>query len=118
MMASHNMDEVRRLADYVVFLDGGRAYGPFEKDALLTDWKRLWTEELPEEVCAGLPGTVLLEEEPMRIVTDDLGAVQAYLAQKGRQVFRSQALELEEIMGFLTGRTEAASRRSKEEKRA
>ncbi|MGI9048145.1 MAG: ABC transporter ATP-binding protein [Rubrobacteraceae bacterium] len=41
LFATHVMDEVRRVADYVAFLDGGHFLGFYEKDALLEQWKTL-----------------------------------------------------------------------------
>ena len=35
LMASHIVDEVRRLADYIVFIIQGKVLGMYEKDALL-----------------------------------------------------------------------------------
>lgn len=108
LFATHVMDEVRRLADYVVFLHGGRFLGLYEKDALQDGWRSLWVERLPEP---DLPGLVSVEEgTPPRLVTASPGETQKALAELGIGVVRSGPLDLEEILEHLMRRSERENR--------
>jgi len=47
LMATHIVDEVKRLADYIVFLVDGQVLGMYEKDELLQSWS-MYFIEVPE----------------------------------------------------------------------
>ena len=99
LFATHVMDEVRRIADYVVFLHGGRFLGFYEKDSLQDSWRSLWVERAPER---HLPGLVSVEEgTPPRIVTDSPRKTRAALEERGVGVVRSGTVDLEEILEHL-----------------
>ena len=42
VFATHVMEEVRRIADYVLFLADGEFLGLYEKDTLLEEWRIFW----------------------------------------------------------------------------
>lgn len=112
VMATHVMEEVRRIADYVAFLVDGEFLGMFEKDALLEEWKTLWVEGEPDDA---VPGVVEVETgSPTRLVTDSPRETEDALASRGVRVLRSGNLDLEEILGHLMrrGRKSAAKERS------
>jgi len=44
LMATHIVDEVKRLADYIVFLVDGQVLGMYEKDELLQSWSMYFVE--------------------------------------------------------------------------
>lgn len=99
LFATHVMDEVRRIADYVVFLHGGRFLGFYEKDALQDSWRSLWVERAPER---HLPGLVSVEDgTPPRLVTDSPRKTREALEERGVGVVRSGPLDLEEILEHL-----------------
>ena len=101
VFATHNVDEVRRVADYVAFLHGGRFLGFHEKDALLERWKALWVERPPDPE-ASLPGLVSVEgTTPARLVTNSPEETRTALEQRGAKVLRTTALDLEEILSHL-----------------
>ncbi|MFS0840604.1 ABC transporter ATP-binding protein [Paenibacillus sp. 1P03SA] len=56
--STHVMEEIRRLADYIVYINRGRLIGVYEKDQLLDDWKRIWVREMPQPASGPLPGVV------------------------------------------------------------
>ena len=58
VFATHVMEEVRRIADYVAFLADGKLLGLFEKDALLEGWRTFWLDREPE---GDVPGMVEVE---------------------------------------------------------
>lgn len=99
VFATHVMDEVRRIADYVVFLHSGRFLGLYEKDALQDSWCSLWVERAPERY---IPGLVSVEDgTPPRIITDSPQKTRAALQERGIGVVRSGPLDLEEILEHL-----------------
>lgn len=103
VFATHNIEEVRRVADYVAFLHGGRFLGIHEKDSLLERWKALWVQRLPE-LEASLPGLVSVEgATPTRLVTNSPEETQAALEERGAKVLKVTALDLEEILSNLAG---------------
>lgn len=105
LFATHVMDEVRRIADYVAFLHGGRFLGFYEKDALQDSWRSLWVERVPER---HLPGLVSVEDgTPPRLVTDSPRKTRAALEERGVGVVRSGTVDLEEILEHLMRQTQA-----------
>lgn len=92
LIATHILEEVRRFADYIVFLYDGQLLGRYEKDTLLEQWKSIWIERAPEGA-ERLPGVVRVELGP------------------------AAALELDEIFAYMIGRQSAvgygAARRSR-----
>jgi ABC-2 type transport system ATP-binding protein len=99
VFATHVMEEVRRIADYVAFLVGGDFLGLYEKDALLESWRTLWVDREPD---SALPGVVEVEGgSPVRLVTRSPEETEDALARGGARVIRAGALDLEEILSHL-----------------
>ncbi|WP_018754808.1 ATP-binding cassette domain-containing protein [Paenibacillus terrigena] len=108
ILASHIIDEVKRLADYVVFMHKGKLLGRYEKDQLIDDWKALWVEASPEVVdrvsLRRLGGVMALENESrnvVKIVTLDVSMTEMALEQAGLRVLRTGGVELDEILTYL-----------------
>lgn len=99
VLATHVMEEVRRIADYVAFLADGNFLGIYEKDALLEQWKTLWVDRRPE---SALPGIVEVERtSPVRILTNSPEQTRAALDREGIGIVRTGTLDLEEILAQL-----------------
>ena len=109
VFATHVMEEVRRIADYVVFLVDGEYLGFYEKDALLEQWKTLWVDREPE---GDVPGVVEVVESgsPTGIISDSPKETEEALRAQNIRIVRSRTLDLEEILAQLM-------RRRKEERR-
>jgi len=107
LLASHIIDEVKRLADYVVFMHRGKLLGKYEKDQLMDDWKALWVEAGPELNCESLRrlgGVMALENEGrnvVKIVTLDVTLTEKALEQAGLRILRTGGVELDEILTYL-----------------
>lgn len=100
LFATHVMEEIRRLADYIVFLHKGQFLGLYEKDVLLEQWKILWLDEMPRT--SEIPGLIdLTEGRPPQLVTCLPQKTRAALEEQGIGIVRSGTLELEEILGHL-----------------
>jgi ABC-2 type transport system ATP-binding protein len=105
VFATHVMEEVRRIADYVAFLVDGKLLGHFEKDVLLEGWRNFWLDREPE---GGVPGQVELESgNPARVVSDSPRETEEALCARNIRIVRSGALDLEEILSHLMRRGKA-----------
>lgn len=113
LIATHVMEEVRRIADYVAFLVDGDFLGLFEKDALLEQWRAFWVDRPPDE---DLPGVVEVETgSPTRLVTDSPEETENALSGRSIRVLRSGTLDLEEILGYLMRRRRSENAGVKEQ---
>ena len=100
VFATHILDDIKQLADYIVYMHEGKILGTFEKDLLLGDWKVFWVEQLPGEairfeevVDISRQGHALT-----RVVSSDARVTEQRLAELGVKVSSIQALELQEIL--------------------
>ncbi|NGZ77429.1 ABC transporter ATP-binding protein [Saccharibacillus alkalitolerans] len=100
LMSTHIVEEVRRMADYLVLVDKGKSLGMLEKDALLERGREIWISR-DDELLEELPGIVesSIESEGMvRFVTLDYAGTAALLDEVGVKPIRVRALELDEVM--------------------
>ncbi|WP_274364388.1 ABC transporter ATP-binding protein [Paenibacillus thermotolerans] len=104
--ATHVMDEVRKLADCIAFLNEGKLLGFYEKDRLLDDWKTFWVETDPEAAAAtaGVVHSVGGEGRAMRLVSSNAAATEQALKQAGCRIVSVAAVELEDILMYLMKR--------------
>ena len=100
VFATHVMEEVRRIADYVVFLVDGEFLGLYEKDALLEGWKIFWVDREPEGDVTGVI-EVVEGGSPVRIVSDSPKETAEALSVEDIRIVRSGTLDLEEILSHL-----------------
>lgn len=99
LFATHVMEEVRRIADYVAFLVDGDFLGIYEKDALLEQWKTLWVDREPD---GDAPGVIEVEPgNPVRLVTNSPEETEDALAREGIRIVRSGTMDLEGILSRL-----------------
>ena len=99
VFATHVMEEVRRIADYVLFLADGEFLGLYEKDTLLEEWRIFWVDREPE---GDVPGVVDVEVgSPARIVCDSLQETGQALFAQDIRIVRSGVLDLEEVLSHL-----------------
>ena len=100
VIATHSIEEVRRLADYVVFMHKGKTLGFYEKDRLFADWKEVWLDhEVPRERLAVVAGVVDIDgEQAKRLITNDMSTTAAELERLGIKVYRTFPVAFDEIM--------------------
>lgn len=110
VFATHVMEEVRRIADYVAFLADGSLLGLYEKDALIERWKIFWVDREPE---GDVPGLVEVEGgTPARIVSNSPHETAEALSAQNIRIVRSGALDLEEILSHLMRRSKESRSRA------
>ncbi|WMT41567.1 ABC transporter ATP-binding protein [Paenibacillus sp. D2_2] len=100
VLSTHIVDEVKRLADYIVLVNEGQVLGVAEKDSLYGTWKELWVQGVPE-VLSKVSGVAKCQPDGptlTRIIVRDNEQWTNYLAATGTQIVKSRTLELEEIL--------------------
>lgn len=106
LMTSHIVEEVKRLADYIVFMAQGRVLGVYEKDELFSSWFTFFIsgEGLTAGIASGMPGQCGVESiggNTIRITTSKAFEAERWCEAEGITVVSKQALELDEIMSTL-----------------
>lgn len=115
IIASHVTEEIRRLADYILFLYRGRILGLYEKDRLFDDWRTLLIQQQDNiassnemlQITPGLQGLTEVGPDLYRLEVDDPDQGEAYCRSCGFQVLAVQRMELEDILSCLIRKEEA-----------
>lgn len=109
IISTHIVEEVRRLADYIVLMHQGQLLGMTEKDSLFGSWSEIWVqiegEQELQELAAELPQALELKLETPGVAS--FLTQQIYLYEKrihdlGVKVLKSRSLELDEILSLWT----------------
>jgi len=97
LLTSHQVEDVRKLADYIAILHDGELLGSFEKDALQERYRRYWmASSLPKE---RVPGEVSRDDR--QLVTEDAQRTEAFFKARGVEWYDQEALDLEDIITLL-----------------
>lgn len=104
VFATHVVDDVRRVADYVAFLHRGAFIGMYEKDELMRSWQALWVSGRDGgQPCEKLPGVVSADAgATTRLVTREPSRTRAALAAAEIDIVGTAAVDLDEILAHLT----------------
>lgn len=98
-MSTHNQEEVKRLCDYICFIENGQIKGIYEKDDLQNRWAVLWISHLPE-ILKNDPRVSLIGTEPLQILTNRLPELQEALISQQAEITHVKRLEIAEIMKY------------------
>lgn len=118
LMATHILEEVKRLADYIAIMANGRMIGMYEKDELLSSWHTFYVGPIAKAETSGstssvsllvrdieeLPGLVDAEEAgggTCRVTTSKAWEAEQWCRREGLPVTGQRSLELDEIMALL-----------------
>ncbi|GKU76122.1 ABC transporter ATP-binding protein [Paenibacillus sp. L3-i20] len=106
LMTTHIIDEVKRLADYIVFMAQGRVLGVYEKDELFSSWFTIYIhgEGLTAAAAAKMPGQCIVKhagETTYAVITNKALEAEQWCQFEGHHIVSRQALELDEIMETL-----------------
>ncbi|MUG46490.1 ATP-binding cassette domain-containing protein [Paenibacillus woosongensis] len=100
IMATHVVEEVRRLADYIVLVHQGKVLGMAEKDLLYGSCYEVWVRgDLGE--WTGRPELIRCDEDEQsmhKLIVRDEAFMSELQQSKDLQVLRTRALELEEVL--------------------
>lgn len=96
LLATHNLEDVRRVADVVIVLENGEHIGTWEKDELLEGWQRLWlASEPPQSLSGEVERTI---NGGVQIVTSNLAATRADIASLGIDIISTQPIDMVESL--------------------
>ncbi|GAB6928621.1 hypothetical protein JCM10914A_26040 [Paenibacillus sp. JCM 10914] len=102
ILSTHVVDEIRRLADYVVLIHHGKLLGMVEKDSLLDNWKECWIQG-DASIVNELPGIISSKQESahsISFITTECLEVEKILASAGIPFIQTRSLELDEVLGL------------------
>lgn len=107
LMSSHIIDEVKRLADYILFVHHGKILGFFEKDELFDSWRTyiIYDDEISEQQLRALPGICKFTTERKghyHLVTRSALEVEEWLLNYPLQSITRADLELDDVLYYLT----------------
>jgi ABC-2 type transport system ATP-binding protein len=106
LMSSHIVDEVRRLADYIIFMVQGRVLGMFEKDTLLESWNAMYVDVGSDRSInwPSMPGYISVERTGgtgFKVVTRDANEAESWCSASNVRIISRQKLELDDILSQL-----------------
>lgn len=97
LIASHQVEDIKKLADYLCIVHDGNMIGHFEKGELIERYARFWlTEPLEEQ---NVPH--IIAYDALSIVSKDAEQTEAYLKQQQIEYISREHIDLEEIITFL-----------------
>jgi len=103
VLATHNMDDVRQICDYITIVEKGNILHSFEKDEIHDKWARLWVTELPNEL-KNHPHIVsvnTINNTSIEVVTDHFLSLESDLTNNEISVHHMDRLTLEEIVEYI-----------------
>ncbi|MFB1082543.1 ATP-binding cassette domain-containing protein [Jeotgalibacillus sp. JSM ZJ347] len=95
LIASHQADDIKKLADYLVFINDGRVSKLLEKDSLASSYRLFWLKEEPP--LSRIPGEIKRTYKKV-ILSNQPEATMAYLSQHNLVIVDEQIPELEDII--------------------
>ncbi|UQZ34668.1 ABC transporter ATP-binding protein [Paenibacillus sp. PK3_47] len=107
IISTHIVEEVRRLADYIVLMHQGRLLGMAEKDSLFGSWTEVWVnsadEEELKELKEELPSALHFNLERPGVgsfIVEQFHLHEKRIQDLGVKVIKSRSLELDEILAL------------------
>ncbi len=97
IIASHQIEDIRKLSDYIYVLNNGQPVGHFEKVALTESYWRYFLNDALSETM--IPGEV--SREHRSLISNQPEETEHFLDKSGIEWSHRTALELEEIMTIL-----------------
>lgn len=95
IIASHQIEDIRKLADYLVIFDNGQITGKYEKEELTGNYKRYWMEnQLPT---ASIPGEIERKSDRI-LVSENSERTEEFFQKENMKWLQAESLELEEII--------------------
>ncbi|TFD99457.1 ATP-binding cassette domain-containing protein [Jeotgalibacillus salarius] len=95
LIASHQADDIKKLADYLVFINKGRVSQLLEKDSLASSYRLFWLKEEPP--VSRVPGEIKRTYKKV-ILSNQPDATMTYLSQNNLVIVDEQIPELEDII--------------------
>lgn len=96
ILTTHQPDDLRKLADYLFLMQDGQAVGKYEKDSLITGFRRYWLKDMP---AAPIPGE--LARSAGELISENPDVTEDYFTEQKIEIIDDNALELEDIISLL-----------------
>lgn len=100
LIATHIVDDVRLLCDYVTVFHNGAIRGHFNKDEITQRWARVWVSELPNQL-RNAPFVKSIDTSSNVIITDDFSELDDWITEHGVDMVHLERLSLDEVMEHL-----------------
>lgn len=102
LLTTNVVEDIHRLADYILVLKNGRIQGPFEKDELQTSWRQIWVRSAGTVSWDEIGGVFDVKEGMMiHVISMDAQRTLADLERTGCEVIDEKPLPLEELLDYL-----------------
>jgi len=97
IISSHQVEDIKKLADYLFVLHHGKMIGHFEKGELSEQYARFWlTKPLIDR---NIPH--IIAQDGLAIVSNNAEQTEAYLTEQQIEYISREQIDLEEIITFL-----------------
>lgn len=100
VLATHQVDEVRDLCDYIYVLHQGRVVDSFIKDEIRENWARLRVSLLTPTI-EGHPSIKAVDRAQHQLVTSDLHEMESFLEQQKVSIAHMERLAIDEVLEYL-----------------
>lgn len=96
LLATHNLEDVRRVADVVIVLQNGEHIGTWYKDDLLEGWQRFWLSAEPNVALTGEMERTQIGG--IQIVSNNSAATRAEIQNHGINIINTQPIDMVESL--------------------
>lgn len=97
IIASHQIDDIKKLSDYLFVLHNGEKIGHFEKEELVESYARYWlSSTAPDE---DVPGEISRDDGVL--ISNNPESTEAYLAEHNIKWTNRSSLEMEDVITLL-----------------
>ncbi|WP_010097750.1 ABC transporter ATP-binding protein [Ornithinibacillus scapharcae] len=96
IISSHQIDDIRKLSDYLYVLHNGKKIGHFEKEELVENYARYW---LSSKAPNNIPGEVSREDGVL--ISSNPEETEAYLVEHNIRWTNRSSLEIEDVITLL-----------------
>ena len=102
VIATHIIEEVKRLADYILFMNKGQVLQMVEKDAMFDAWKEFLVDGDAADYDR-IPGLAkaIQERYGVRLIAKDAAQLEAFLQENDIPTLQTKGLELDDILAYL-----------------
>ncbi|MDT8860548.1 ABC transporter ATP-binding protein [Alkalihalobacillus sp. MEB130] len=100
VMATHSIDEVNSICDWITVFEKGQIIQSFNKDEIFEKWARVWVTDMTETIKQH-PNFLELDVEPLQIVTNNWSEMEKELEKEGIAISHFQKMTLEEGLEYI-----------------
>lgn len=102
VIATHSIEEVKRLADYILFMYKGQVLQMVEKDAMFDAWKEFFIDGKADDYDR-VPGLVkaIQERYGVRLISNNAEKLEAFLQKNEIPALQTKSMELDDILAYL-----------------